>query len=151
MCRICNILHIRQIIKERNLVKMATTQVKQREYLLTVDNFSNPQVVEGKSAIALLLSRLILLEPGSDPLHPGMGVGIRKYRFNSEKDILNTIQRDIENQVNTYLPTFQGSEVQLSLTDEKTLNINITVGDTTYVYSSEIDDPIDTLDELRIN
>ena len=130
---------------------MATTQVKQREYLLTVDEFSNPQVVEGKSAIALLLSRLILLEPGSDPLHPGMGIGIRKYRFNSDKNILNTIQSDIEKQVDTYLPTFQGSEVQLALTNEKTLNINITVGDTTYVYSSEIDDPIDTLDELKIN
>ena len=130
---------------------MATTQVKQREYLLTVDEFSNPQVVEGKSAIALLLSRLILLEPGSDPLHPGMGVGIRKYRFNSDKNILNTIKDDIEKQVNTYLPSFQGSEVQLSLTDEKTLNINITVGDTTYVYSSEVEDPIDTLSELKQN
>ncbi len=130
---------------------MAITQVKQREYLLTVDEFSNPQVVEGKSAIALLLSRLILLEPGSDPLHPEMGVGIRKYRFNSDKDLLNIIQKDIEKQVDTYLPTFQGAEVQLALTDDKILNINITVGDTTYVYTSEIEDPIDTIDELKVN
>ena len=130
---------------------MATTQVKQREYLLTVDEFSNPQVVEGKSAIALLLSRLILLEPGSDPLHPDMGVGIRRYRFNSNKNNLNSLKDIIENQVNTYLPTFQGSEVQLIMTEEKILNINITVGDTTYVYSSEVDDTIDTLDEIKAN
>ena len=130
---------------------MATTQVKQREYLLTVDEFSNPQVVEGKSAIALLLSRLILLEPGSDPLHPDMGVGIKKFRFDANKDVLYEIQKVIEKQVETYLPSFQGTEVELALTEDKILNINITVGDTTYVYSSEIDDPIDTLDELRIN
>jgi hypothetical protein len=130
---------------------MATTQVKQREYLLTVDEFSNPQVVEGKSAVALLLSRLILLEPGSDPLHPGMGVGIRRYRFNSNKDNLQTLQKAIEKQVNTYLPSFQGSEVQLIMNDDKTMNINITVGDTTYVYSSEVEDPIDTLAELKLN
>ena len=130
---------------------MATTQVKQREYLLTVDEFSNPQVVEGKSAVALLLSRLILLEPGSDPLHPDMGVGIRRYRFNSNKDNLQTLQTAIEKQVDTYLPTFQGSEVQLIMNDDKTMNINITVGDTTYVYSSEVEDPIDTLDELKQN
>ena len=130
---------------------MATTQVKQREYLLTVDEFSNPQVVEGKSAVALLLSRLILLEPGSDPLHPGMGVGIRRYRFNSNKDNLQTLQKAIEKQVDTYLPSFQGSEVQLIMNDDKTMNINITVGDTTYVYSSEVEDPIDTLAELKLN
>lgn len=130
---------------------MATTTVKQREYLLSVDEFSNPQVVEGKSAIALLLSRLILLEPGSDPLHPGMGVGLRKYRFNSNKDNLQTLQSAIEKQVDTYLPSFQGSEVQLILNDDKTMNINITVGDTTYVYSSEVDNNIDTLDELKLN
>ena len=130
---------------------MATTQVKQREYLLTVDEFSNPQVVEGKSAVALLLSRLILLEPGSDPLHPDMGVGIRRYRFNSNKDNLQTLQTAIEKQVDTYLPSFQGSEVQLIMNDDKTMNINITVGDTTYVYSSEVEDPIDTLDELKQN
>lgn len=130
---------------------MATTQVKQREYLLTVDEFSNPQVVEGKSAVALLLSRLILLEPGSDPLHPDMGVGIRRYRFNSNKDNLQTLQTAIEKQVDTYLPSFQGSEVQLIMNDDKTMNINITVGDTTYVYSSEVEDPIDTLSELKQN
>ena len=130
---------------------MATTTVKQREYLLSVDEFSNPQVVEGKSAIALLLSRLILLEPGSDPLHPGMGVGLRKYRFNSNKDNLQTLQSAIEKQVDTYLPSFQGSEVQLILNDDKTMNINITVGDTTYVYSSEVDNNIGTLDELKLN
>ena len=130
---------------------MATTQVKQREYLLTVDEFSNPQVVEGKSAVALLLSRLILLEPGSDPLHPDMGVGLKRYRFNSNKDALSELKNAIAKQVDIYLPTYQGSEVVLTLTKDKKLNINITVGDTTYVYSSEVDNNIDTIDDLKAN
>jgi hypothetical protein len=130
---------------------MAITQVKQREYLLTVDEFSNPQVVEGKSAIALLLSRLIILEPGSDPLHPDMGVGIKKYRFNSDKNVLTKIRDNISNQIDTYLPTFQGSEIEIGLTDDKILNINITVGDTTYVYSSEVETPISTISDLKAN
>ena len=130
---------------------MAITQVKQREYLLTVDEFSKPQAVEGKSAIALLLSRLIILEPGSDPLHPDMGVGIKKYRFNSDKDVLTKIRDNISNQIDTYLPTFQGSEIEIGLTDDKILNINITVGDTTYVYTSEVETPISTIPYLKAN
>ena len=130
---------------------MATTQVKQREYLLSVDEFSNPQIVEGKSAIALLLSRLILLEPGSDPLHPDMGVGIKKYRFDSNKDVLTEIKDNITKQLETYLPTYQGTEVQIGLTEDKKLNINITVGDTTYVYSSEVDESIDSIADLKAN
>jgi hypothetical protein len=128
---------------------MATTQVKQREYLLNVDDFSNPQVVDGKSAVALLLSRLMLLEPGSDPLHPEMGVGIRNYRFNSNKNALNELKDKIVKQVDTYLPTYQGSEVTLSLTKDKELNVNITVGDTTYVYSSSVEPDTSTLKDLK--
>ena len=128
---------------------MATTQVKQREYLLTVDDFNNPQVVQGKSAIALLLSRLILLEPGSDPLHPEMGVGIRRYRFNSDKNVLTQINKAIEDQVNTYLPTYQGAEIALSMSEDKILEISITVGDTTYIYNSSVDNVDDTLDIIK--
>ena len=130
---------------------MASNQVKQREYLLSVDDFSNPQVVEGKSAIALLLTRIILLEPGSDPLHPEMGIGIKNYRFNNNKDALLELKKIINRQLNIFLPNFQGSDVSLSFTKDKILNIDITVGDTTYVYTSEVDDEIDTLSEIKVN
>ena len=128
---------------------MAT--VKQREYLLTVDDFNNPQVVEGKSAIALLLSRLILLDPGSDPLHPDMGVGIRKFRFDNNKNVLSDIRSRIQKQMETYLPTFQATEVVVNITDNKELTINISVGDTTYVYSSDINESDNTLEDIMFN
>ena len=53
--------------------------VKEREYLMSVNKINEPVVETEQRAIALLLLRLILLEPGSDPLHPDMGVGITKY------------------------------------------------------------------------
>lgn len=123
--------------------------VKQREYLLSVDDFNNPQIVEGKSAVALLLSRLILLEPGSDPLHPEMGVGIKNYRFNSNKNALSEIRDAVQKQVETYLPSFQNSVIEVSLKEDKVLNIHITVGDTTYVYSSEVTESDNRLEDMK--
>lgn len=123
--------------------------VKQREYLLSVDDFNNPQIVEGKSAVALLLSRLILLEPGSDPLHPEMGVGIKNYRFNSSKNALSEIRDAVQKQVETYLPSFQNSVIEVSLKEDKILNIHITVGDTTYVYSSEVTESDNRLEDMK--
>lgn len=123
--------------------------IKQREYLLSVDDFNNPQIVEGKSAVALLLSRLILLEPGSDPLHPEMGVGIKNYRFNSNKNALSEIRDAVQKQVETYLPSFQNSVIEVSLKEDKVLNIHITVGDTTYVYSSEVTESDNRLEDMK--
>ena len=47
-----------------------------REYLLDVDNFSKPKILTDQQAIAALLTRLILLEPGTNPLFPTMGVKV---------------------------------------------------------------------------
>ena len=55
--------------------------IKEREYLLSVTPLKRPKVLEGEEAIAMDLLRLILLNPGSDPLHPDMGVGIINYRY----------------------------------------------------------------------
>lgn len=124
--------------------------VKQREYLLSVDDFNNPQVVEGKSAVALLLSRLIMLEPGSDPLHPEMGVGIKNYRFDANKNVIDEIRNAIQKQIEVYLPAFQSATIEISLNDDKTLNINITVGDITYVYSSNVSTSDSKLEDMKI-
>ena len=51
--------------------------IKEREYCMSVDNFKRPLVYKNQQAIAVLLTRLILLNPGSDPLHPDMGVEIK--------------------------------------------------------------------------
>ena len=47
-----------------------------KEYLLTTNEFLVPDHVEGSDAYGLLLLRLLLLQPGQNPLHPAMGVGL---------------------------------------------------------------------------
>ena len=102
-------------------------------YVLSVNQYNKPAVVEGSEAIALNLVRLLLLEPGSDPLHPEMGVGLRQYRYALTLDDLTD---RIEDQIQTYLPEYEGVSVDILRTDDKVANIEITVGDTIYVYDS---------------
>ena len=122
--------------------------VKQREYTLEVDEFNNPGVLEGDDAIRVLITRLLVLEPGSDPLHPDMGVGIKNYRFNSGSNSLNELEKVISNQLSKYLPNFSNSQISLSLSPEHILNINITIGDTTYSWNSSVNDTDSSLSDL---
>lgn len=111
--------------------------ISTKEYLLSVDNFNKPTVVEGQEAIAILLLRIILLEPGSDPLHPEMGFGIKNYRYSLSKK--SEMESAIEKQIQQYLPEFSSNSVEIKeITDKKVCNIEITINDTTYVYDSTI-------------
>ena len=53
-----------------------STTVKRKEYFLSLDNFNRPAEVEGGKAVAYLIARLIMLDPGAHPLHPTMGEGL---------------------------------------------------------------------------
>lgn len=109
--------------------------VKRKEYMLSVNNLSKPKVVEGQEAIANLLIRLLLLNPGSDPLHPDMGVGLENYRFCIGR--IDELEENIKNQIQGFLPEFAFSKVQVvEITAQKICNIEITIGDTIYVYDS---------------
>ena len=111
--------------------------VRQREFLFSTNEYNEPVRVTGKSAIALLLIRLILLDPGSDPLHPDMGVGLKSYRYSINE--LEELKSEIERQVELFLPDFQDATVALVGTaKEKVCNIEISIGDTTYVYDSAV-------------
>ncbi len=124
---------------------MAT--VKEREYLFTVDNFKKPVILDQKKAIGLLLTRLILLQPGSNPLFPEMGVGIENYRFSMDK--IPEIQEKIKTQIKTFLPCFPASDVKVVNTDDHVCNIEITIDDTIYVYNS-LEAPVQlTLDNIN--
>lgn len=109
--------------------------IKEREYLCSVNKFNKPVVKTKQAAIALLLLRLIILEPGSDPLHPDMGVGIRRYRYTM--NTVNELRQRIKDQIDTYIPCFKASEVNLVITPDKLCNVEITVNDTIYTYDSK--------------
>ena len=108
--------------------------IKEREYVLTTDAFKTPVVLENQQAIAILLMRLILLDPGSDPLHPEMGVGIRQYRYAMGR--LEELKERVADQINKFLPCFPAGNVDLEITSDKLINIKITIDDTVYVYDS---------------
>jgi len=121
--------------------------VKNREYLYSINNFKTPKTVEDKDAIGIRLVELIDMEPGSDPLHPDMGIGIKKYRFNSSD--LEDLQNRISSQIETYLPMYSTAEINIIRTaEDKTLNIEITIGDITYVYDTEIANGPVTLEDI---
>lgn len=111
--------------------------VKAKEYLLSTDDLGRPDSVDGKEAVALLLIRLLLLMPGSDPLRPDMGVGLINYRYCQGK--LDELKTRIANQISTYLPEFPTIEVKIvEVTSSKICNIEITIEDTIYIYDSSI-------------
>lgn len=108
--------------------------IKQREYMFSINDFKEPENITGKRAIATLLVRLILMEPGKDPLHPTMGVNVRKYRYGLNN--VEELRREVKNQIETFLPCYQNASVDIKVTKEKTCNIEITIDDTVYVYDS---------------
>ena len=109
--------------------------IKQREYLFSTNEFNEPTKLEGKASIGLLLARLIMMDPGSDPLHPTMGVGIRRYRhgFNNGDEL----RRNVQNQIETFLPCYQNASVAIIITPDKLCNIEITINDVIYTYDSQ--------------
>lgn len=121
-----------------------------KEYLLTTDSFNNPTTLENQNAIGMLLMRLLLLEPGTNPLYPNMGVGINRYRYILSNN-LESLRANVEDQVETYMPEyFSNASVKLQVTQHNNLLIRITVNGIDYVYNTEDSDhPIEvTVSEL---
>ena len=120
--------------------------VKDKEYTTSIDHFGKPVILKEKQAIATLLTRLLLLEPGSDPLHPDMGVGIMDYRYGITT--LDDLKHRVEDQIHQYLPNFTSAKVNLVLMDGNLLNVEIEVDGTLFVYdSTEAPKPI-SVDDL---
>lgn len=109
------------------------------EHLLTTDEYLEPKTIKGADAYGTLLFRLLVLQPGENPLHPRMGVGLGpKYRFMSEDDI-EPLRTRIQEQIETYLPgEFLGCTVVLNLKENtKYLQIIIIADETKFVYDTE--------------
>ena len=124
--------------------------IKQKVYLFSVNEFKEPSTLIDRQAIALSLMQLILLEPGTDPLHPSMGVGVKKYRFVTQ-DKIDTLCSEIQSQIQTYLPEYQNATVSVEVTKEKLLNISIAIDDAVYIYDSANSPVPITLNDIQNN
>lgn len=103
------------------------------EYTLSVNEFNRPKVYSGPKAIINKIIELILMNPGTYPTRPYMGVGlIKNYRYDF-LDNINEINQKIKDQIQTYLPEFSGVSVNLiGDSVSKTLIIFIEINDYTY-------------------
>jgi len=111
--------------------------VKRKEYFLSLNNFNQPSSVTGGEAVALLIARLIMLEPGSDPLHPDMGIGLAsKYRYSNKMD---NLRDEIKNQISIWLPDFASdTDISLIVTPDKVLNVEIILNSSNEIYTFSV-------------
>lgn len=87
---------------------------------LSVDNFNDPKIFKNAEALMLLLSRLVLLEPGLFQSHPDMGVGLLtnyRYRIDTDDGLASELQQRIRSQIDTYLPILTGIDIQVKIVD----------------------------------
>ena len=111
------------------------------EYILDLDEFNKPKVYNGPKAIVQKIVNLILLKPGTYPTRPYMGVGlVEKYRY-SFTDDKESLQADINDQIQTYLPELTNVRVELDVNAEKNkiLLINIIIDQSVYTVSLDSD------------
>lgn len=99
-----------------------------REYSMSVNDFNQPKVFERAKALMLLLTRLMILEPGTFQSHPDMGVGlISNYRYSIDDGTLaSNLQSRIKTQIDTYLPFLSGVDVSVSI-EKKMFLISIKI------------------------
>jgi len=120
-----------------------------REYLLSTDNFMNPRVIKGMDAIGVLIVRLLMLIPGTNTLHPKMGVGIGSvYKYITSDDLVD-LQLVIDNQINTYLSSvFSNARTSMKINEDKALVISIILDNTEYVFDTSLTENPVTLSDI---
>lgn len=121
------------------------------DYPLGIDDLGLPKIRDMSkietgvmNSAILCIIRLILIEKGTYPDHPDMGVGIRsRYRFAFESE-LTSLQEDIETQISTYLPEVSPVTVKVALENDRNdilknkIKISIIIDETEYLLSYDV-------------
>lgn len=89
------------------------------------------------------------MKPGTDFLHPEMGIDIvGRYRYSEEND-MDDLQEEINNQVTTYFPNYNTVSVSANFEGANIIT-KINIDDTLYTFSSN-DSEVKSLDSLLDN
>lgn len=105
------------------------------EGIFSTNKYNMPTVLEGREELSILIIRLLLLEPGSNPLHPEMGVGVIQRYSNCEHEDLPDLEAEIEKQILIYLPMYQHAEVKVSL-ENTILKLSVIIDDTLFNFTT---------------
>lgn len=99
------------------------------QFELSVDDFGKTTQVEGFYAIAKAVQSLILLQPGSYPNHPEMGVGIKDYQFEFlDRTTLDEIEERINEQISKYINSIYITEAVVDIIPNKLESKQNTIG-----------------------
>lgn len=122
------------------------------EYLLDTNEYKKPRVLSGRDALATKLIILLNMKPGTDRLHPEMGVDvIGRYRFCYEEDV-DELQEEIDAQIAAYILQEDVNDVDVTVVYiEGELEIAITVDETTYNFKTSDDGVVFSLEAAANN
>ncbi len=102
-----------------------------RENLLSVDSYNKATQLTKKQGNYYNLIRLFMMNKGTNPLFPAMGIGLRsKYRFITE-DNIPELQEVAKEQIDTYLPELSIENIEIEVNDEKGIHITVSSADGT--------------------
>lgn len=116
------------------------------EHSLSVNDFKEPRDYKDAQAIFVLIKRLILLNPGTYPNHPDMGVGLIRYWRHSNMEDTTALQVKIREQIETYLPSLSLYDVSLNKKSNNELSIIIKVGEIVLAMETTEDDTLKLVD-----
>lgn len=84
-----------------------------KELSLSINPFNKPQEYSGTKAWANQICALIMLEPGTYPSMPTMGVGLGRYEYATIDTVKSTLVDEIRKQVSIYLPDVPLKDVEI--------------------------------------
>lgn len=96
---------------------MALSQYKRIEIGFDLDNFAKPIAYSGTEAWTRQILQLALMEPGSIPSNPSIGIGMKRYDFLLEEDRYK-LAAQINEQVPKFFPDMPFSRCSVSLPDD---------------------------------
>ena len=124
----------------------ATFYFKQ-EPILQGDDFNNPIYRQDLESLAQVIQNLIIIEKGTYPNQPDLGVGIANYMFELlDSTTLYAVQTDIEEQIEQFI-SHNNISIKVNVkiienittTKANTLGISITILDLINDTTNEID------------
>ena len=117
-------------------------------HLLSLSTFNMPLVLKEEYAMYQHLVQLILLEKGTYPSHPDMGVGlISRYRLRSSdrsSDVIADLSADIESQISTYLPSLKLVNINLAMDQYNKIYIRMDAKNAIYMISVDTKGNVET-------
>ena len=109
-------------------MKELTKECLKPNLILDINEFNKNASYDDIYSLVSMVQTLIIMEKGTYPNHPDMGIGIRNYKFEFMDSItLNELRDNIVTQINKYLPNTLISNINVKTIKNELENKNNTV------------------------